>query len=186
MNAKSSALSLFSLSFGLVACEPVVDACEAAATHEAAVEFGVGENQLRLVEDGDLVTFHSGLQGGQHIYGGVLTQGMVPGHDPLLGGVQDGVELTFTLMVDDIEFGWGGRTDVALDGDAASSKTYGEMVYVEFWDLFDSMDEETAALYDDFDYYTDSLDATIEVDVVDSCGTSASVTRDIVLVSEEF
>ena len=122
MNAKSSALSLLSLSFGLVACEPVVDACEAAATHEAAVEFGVGENQLRLVEDGDLVTFHSGFQGGQHIYGGVLTQGMVPGHDPLLGGVQDGVELTFTLMVDDIEFGWGGRTDVALDGDAASSR----------------------------------------------------------------
>ena len=130
--------------------------------------------------------FHSGVQGGQHIYGGVQAQGMAPGHDPLLGGVQDGVELTFTLMVDDIVFGWGGRTDVALDGDAASSTAVGEMVYVEFWDLFDSMDEDMAALYDDFDYYSDSLDATIAVDVVDSCGTSASVTRDIILASQEF
>ena len=43
-----------------------------------------------------------------------------------------------------------------------------------------------AALYDDFDYYSDSLDATIAVDVVDSCGTSASVTRDIILASQEF
>ena len=46
MNVSIPALSLVALSFGLVACEPAVDACEAAASHDASVEFGVGEKSF--------------------------------------------------------------------------------------------------------------------------------------------
>jgi hypothetical protein len=141
----------------------------------------VGEKNFQNIEDGDNVPYHSGMQGGQHIFGAVQTTGLATGRDLILGGVEDGVELNFTVLVDDIEFGWGGRSSTALDGSEDEAELVGEYIYVEFWDLFEAMDDDALEAYADVDYYEDGLDATLQVDLIDSCGTEISDSREVVL-----
>jgi hypothetical protein len=179
MTSQRLALSLFSMS--ILGCEPALDACESAAQHEASAQLGVGERNFQSLVDGDTVDFYSGMQGGQHVFGAVQTTGLVTGQSLILGGVRNGVELNFTVLVDDIEFGWGGRSSVALDGGEDDAELVGEYIFVEFWDLFDALDDDEIEAYADYDYYQDALEATIEVDLIDSCGTQVSDSHQVLL-----
>ena len=75
----------------------------------------------------------------------------------------------------------GQHVEPDVDGGEDEAELVGEYIYVEFWDLFDALDDDEIEVYADFDYYQDRLDATSEVDLTDSCGTQVSDSHEIVL-----
>ena len=173
---------LSALLLPLVACEPAVEACEAALSYEPSVQLGIGENEFVSLESGDRVPFHSGAQGGQHVFAAVQTQGLVPGRSLIMGGVNDGVSIDYTLYTEDAEFGWGGGDDLAMSGTDEEAELVGRYVYVEFWDLYQAVEGEDAD-WDSFDYYDTETPATLEVELTDSCGTTVTDSRDVLLIA---
>ena len=99
-----------------------------------------------------------------------------------MGGVNDGVNIDYTLFTESAEFGWGSSSGVSLSGTEESAEMVGDYVYVEFWSLYEAVEGDDAD-WDDFDYYDSETDATLEVVITDSCGTTVSDSRDIVLAA---
>ena len=160
----------------LVACEPALDACESAGAYDASIVMGSGENQFLSLEDGEVVTMHSGIQGGFHVYGSIRTQGLVPGRDLIMGGVDSGVEVVFELYSEDADVGYGMRSEAVLSGDESDAELLGQLVYLDFWDLEYDEEEDSYVSIDPTE-----IEFTMEVQVTDSCGVTVSDSRQVYL-----
>ena len=165
-------------------CELSISPCELAETYTPSVQVGMGESRFVSIDDGDLVPFHYGPQGGQHVYGSIRTQGFAPGFALVFGGVRDGVDINYSLYASDTEIGWGGGEGIALSGTAEDGESFGSLVFVEFEELF--LDEQGKdADWEDFDYYETETPAILEVEITDGCGTTASDSREVLLYAYE-
>ena len=160
----------------LLACEPAVDACESAQSYEPSVEIGTGENQFLSIEDGASVPMHYGMQGGSHVYGAIRTQGLVPGRELILGGVESGVEVVFDIFNDDAEVGYGMVSEAVFSGDESDAEWLGQYIYIDLWDLEYDEDEDT---YDSVEPTT--VELTMYVEATDSCGVTVTDSRQVYL-----
>ncbi|MCA9494907.1 MAG: hypothetical protein KC621_33490 [Myxococcales bacterium] len=91
------------LAVAVAACDPEVeDACQQASTLSARLELGTGiEDFERPIADGDLVQVAYGMQGGQHVWMGVRTTGLLPGQHRTLGNDRDVPVFELQLLDED-------------------------------------------------------------------------------------
>ena len=179
----------------LVGCYNTERVCSDAADHEASVELGTWVNQAYApIEDGDVLPSIFGPQGGEHLPASVLATGVNPGNGemveesggllgflfPSTGGAtvakgMDPVTLTFRLQY---EQGLIEPSTVVLstflEGTVESAFSPEQTVFFNTWDIAEAYPDQEFA------------DVSMQVRLVDACGTSVEDFREIRVANPRY
>lgn len=103
--------------------------CSDAAAFAPSVELGIGETEFLPVVDGTSLPTAWGIQGGQHVWVGVRTSGVLhrPRHAP------DRPQIDYELTMDGSEIG-GGHTARPLFGSLDDAVLVGDELFLDYVD----------------------------------------------------
>lgn len=160
----------------LAACEPEgggdpLARCGLLAAAEPWVAVGTGQDTLTLVEDGMAVPTFLGPQGGQHAFGAAQVWGLLPGDPSDLSDPTNPI-VSFTVASHDgmVRGGYEGLPRPLKPLDDGTHHLLGDVLV-------------TSRFPDDA--LPTGLPATLDIHLVDACGTEVSDTTEIVLLPPE-